>query len=98
MKGAEIKRYDVKDFNNYIILTKTGVDIENYPDIYEYLVTNKKELENVYEAKKGMKKCFELRKCSYYDSFEDEKLIWTRLSSINSYECVTYLGKPNRIA
>ena len=89
LKGAEIKRYEVKDFNNYIILTKTGVEIENYPDVYEYLVENKKELENVYEAKKGMKKWFELRKCSYYDSFEDEKLIWTRLSSINSFAIST---------
>lgn len=57
--------------------------------MYEYLVENKKELENVYEAKKGMKKWFELRKCSYYDSFEDEKLIWTRLSSINSFAIST---------
>jgi len=89
LKGAEIKRYEVKDFNNYIIVTKTGVEIENYPDIYEYLVENKKELESVYEAKKGMKKWFELRKCSYYDSFEDEKLIWTRLSSINSFAIST---------
>ncbi len=89
LKGAEIKRYEVKDFNNYIILTKTGVEIENYPDVYEYLVENKKELENVYEAKKGIKKWFELRKCSYYDSFEDEKLIWTRLSSINSFAIST---------
>lgn len=89
LKGAEIKRYEVKDFNNYIILTKTGVEIENYPDVYEYLVENKKELKNVYEAKKGMKKWFELRKCSYYDSFEDEKLIWTRLSSINSFAIST---------
>jgi len=89
LKGAEIKRFEVKDFNNYIILTKTGVDIESYPDIFEYLVEHKKELENVYEAKKGMKKWFELRKCSYYDSFEDEKLIWTRLSSINSFAIST---------
>jgi hypothetical protein len=89
LKGAEIKRFVVKDCNNYIILAKTGIDIENYPDIYDYLVTNKKELENVYEAKKGMKKWFELRKCSYYDSFEEEKLIWTRLSSINSFAVST---------
>jgi adenine-specific DNA-methyltransferase len=89
LKGAEIKRYEIKDFNNYIILTKTSVDIKSYPAIYEYLNKNRKELENVYEAKKGMKKWFELRKCSYYDSFEEEKLIWTRLSSINSFAIST---------
>jgi adenine-specific DNA-methyltransferase len=89
LKGAEIKRYIVKDYNNYIILTQTGIDIENYPDIHEYLILHKKELQNVYEAKKGMKKWFELRKCSYYDSFENEKLIWTRLSSTNSFAVTT---------
>ena len=85
LKGAEIKRFFVKDYLNYIILTKTGVDIEKYPDVYNYLLENKDALENVYEAKKGMKKWFELRSCSYYDSFESEKLIWTRLSNINSF-------------
>ncbi|MBF6598661.1 MAG: class I SAM-dependent DNA methyltransferase [Fermentimonas sp.] len=85
LKGAEIKRFEVQNFNNYIILTKTGVDISTYPDIYEYLLEYKNELEKVYEAKKGMKKWYELRACSYYNSFEDEKLIWTRLSSINSF-------------
>ena len=89
LKGAEIKRFEVKGINNYIILTKTGVEIESYPDVYEYLNNNRTDLENVYEAKKGMKKWYELRKCSYYDSFEDEKLIWTRLSSINSFAIST---------
>lgn len=89
LKGAEIKRYRVKEFNNYIILTKTGVQIESYPEIYEYLSENMKELKNVYEAKKGMKKWYELRKCSYYTSFEEEKLIWTRLSAINSFAIST---------
>lgn len=85
LKGAEIKRYNVKPFQNYIILAKTDIEIENYPIVFEYLKSYKNELENVYEAKKGMKKWYELRKCSYYDSFEEEKLIWTRLSSINSF-------------
>ncbi len=85
LKGAEIKRFEVKDFNNYILLTKTGVQIENYPDVLELLSKSKNELENVYEAKNGTKKWYELRKCSYYSSFEEEKLIWTRLSSINSF-------------
>jgi hypothetical protein len=89
LKGAEIKRYVVKPNQFYILLTKTGVNIENYPLVYNYLVENKKELDNVYETKKGMKKWYELRKCSYYDSFEKEKLIWTRLSAINSFAIST---------
>lgn len=89
LKGAEIKRYVVKPNQFYILLTKTGVNIENYPLVYNYLIENKKELDNVYETKKGMKKWYELRKCSYYDSFEKEKLIWSRLSAINSFAIST---------
>lgn len=85
LKGAEIKRYDIKPNQFYIILTKTDVKIEEYPLLYNYLSINKNELEKVYETKKGMKKWYELRKCSYYDDFEKEKLIWTRLSSVNSF-------------
>jgi len=85
LKGAEIKRYFVKDFNNYIILTKKGVKINNYPDIYQYLKQHQNKLEQVYEAKHGQKKWYELRNCSYYDSFSKPKLIWTRLSNINSF-------------
>jgi hypothetical protein len=89
LKGAEIKRFFVKGFSNYIILTKTGVNISNYNEVYEYLLKNKEALEKVYEAKKGMKKWYELRNCSYYDSFQENKLIWTRLSNINSFAITT---------
>jgi type II restriction/modification system DNA methylase subunit YeeA len=89
LKGAEIKRYLVKDYSNYIILTKTDVNIQEYPDVYKYLLENKIALEKVYEARKEMKEWYELRKCSYYDLFEDRKLIWTRLANINSFTIST---------
>jgi len=89
LKGAEIKRYFVKEFSNYIILTKTGINITDYNEVYEYLLENREALEKVYEAKKGMKKWYELRKCAYYDSFQENKLIWTRLSNINSFAIST---------
>ncbi|MBE7689825.1 type IIG restriction enzyme/methyltransferase [Tenacibaculum piscium] len=85
LKGAEIKRYFAKDYSNYIILSKTNVNIKEYPEVYTYLKKHKAKLENVYEAKKGTKKWYELRKCSYYDSFTQDKLIWTKLSNINSF-------------
>ncbi|MDC0177600.1 BREX-1 system adenine-specific DNA-methyltransferase PglX [Polaribacter sp.] len=85
LKGAEIKRYFTKDYSNYIILSKTNIDIEEYPEVYTYLEKHRAKLENVYEARKGSKKWYELRNCSYYDSFVQEKLIWTKLASINSF-------------
>ena len=89
LKGAEIKRYYIKDYSNYIILSKTNIKIEEYTEVFNYLTKHKTKLENVYEAKKGMKKWYELRKCSYYESFIQEKLIWTKLSSINSFAIST---------
>ena len=84
-KGAEIKRWKCKEARNYIFHTYTGVNIEEYPEILHYLSQYKNDLQNVYEAKNGQKKWYELRKCSYYDSFEQRKIIWTRLSNINSF-------------
>ena len=84
-KGADIKRWKCKDPSNYIIYAYTGIDIESYPQVYQYLESNKLALQNVYEARTGKKEWYELRKCSYYSSFEKPKLIWTRLSGINSF-------------
>ncbi len=84
-KGAEIKRWKCKDAKNYIFHTYTGVNIEEYPEVLQYLSQYRKDLQNVYEAKNGQKKWFELRKCSYYSAFEQRKIIWTRLSNINSF-------------
>lgn len=84
-KGAEIKRWKCKEAKNYIFHTYTGVEMNNYPEILKYLSIYKDDLDNVYEAKNGQKKWYELRKCSYYDSFEQRKIIWTRLSNINSF-------------
>jgi hypothetical protein len=89
LKGAEIKRYNVIEPLNYIIHSFTNIKIEKYPVIYNYLKKHKSSLSEVYEAKKGQKKWYELRKCSYYADFEKEKLIWTRLSNINAFAIST---------
>jgi hypothetical protein len=85
LKGADVKRWIVMPNSNYLIYTYTNIKIKRYPAIYEYLSNHKKELSNVYEAKRGQKKWYELRKCKYYDSFNEQKLIWTRLSNKNSF-------------
>lgn len=85
LKEAEIKQYYIHKPVNYIILTKTGIDIEKYSTIYKYLLKNKDKPGKVYESKKGHEKWYELRKCSFYHTFKEEKLIWTRLSNINYF-------------
>ncbi|HPT21877.1 MAG TPA: Eco57I restriction-modification methylase domain-containing protein [Bacteroidales bacterium] len=85
LRGADIKRWIVNPPKMYIIYSYTGIDIRKYDLIYKYLAKNKEILTQVYEAKNKQKKWYELRACSYYESFSKEKLIWTRLSARNSF-------------
>ena len=85
LRGANVKRWAIKPTNNYLIYTYAGIDIQKYPSVFNYLRQHEEELRNVYEARKGQKKWYELRKCKYYNSFNLNKIIWTRLSNINSF-------------
>lgn len=89
LRGANIKPYQVLPANSYLILSETGIKIRNYNSIYKYLLENKEKLEQVYEARNGQKKWYELRKCSYYQDFEKEKIIWSQLSKTNSFAIST---------
>jgi hypothetical protein len=85
LRGANVKRWAIKPTNNYLIYTYTGIDIQKYPSVFNYLRQHEEELRNVYEARRAQKKWYELRKCKYYNSFNLNKIIWTRLSNINSF-------------
>ena len=85
LRGANIKRYSISNPDQYLIFTYTNIKIQNYPAVYKYLSKNRVELEEVYEAKHGQKKWYELRKCSYYNKFSMKKLVWSRLSNRNAF-------------
>ncbi|MEB0260505.1 TaqI-like C-terminal specificity domain-containing protein [Mucilaginibacter sp. 10I4] len=85
LKGANIKRYSILPTKEYIIYTYTDIEIEKYQGVYKYLLQHRESLENVYEARFGMKKWYELRKCNYYEKFFEPKLVWTRLSNQNAF-------------
>ena len=85
LKGANIKRYNILQPKEYLIFTYTNINIDDYKGVFEYLQIHKNELEEVYEAKHGQKKWYELRKCAYYDNFFKTKLVWTRLSNQNAF-------------
>ena len=85
LKGANIKRFSILPAKEYLIYTYTNVDIQKYKGVFDYLNNHRKELEEVWEAKHGQKKWYELRKCSYYDKFFEPKLVWTRLSNQNAF-------------
>ncbi len=82
LTGAETKRYRIESKNNYIILTRIGVDIEKYPSILAHLNKYKNILEKRWD--KG-EYWYELRGCSYYELFEKPKIVWGNLSTKASF-------------
>ena len=77
LTGKEIRPYAVDFQNNYLILTKIGIDIKRYPAVLEWLTNFKDEAE---------KRCdqgdhwYELRSCAYYDLFELPKIVYGVIS------------------
>jgi type I restriction-modification system DNA methylase subunit len=82
LTGAECKRYVVKSKENYIILTKIGVEVEKYPAIYKHLYDFKDALEKRWD--KG-NYWYELRACAYYDLFGVPKIVWGNLATRSSF-------------
>ncbi len=89
LKGEHIRRWCLKWADSHLIYTETDIDIEKYPGVLRYLYEFRDDLEDVYEAKHGKKAWYELRGCKYYSEFEKEKIVYTRLSSINSFAIST---------
>ncbi|MBT9151722.1 MAG: Modification methylase PaeR7I [candidate division WS2 bacterium] len=76
LRGRDVNKWYYKFKEFYMIYTYTGIDIKKYEAIYEYLKQYKSQLEQVWEAKYGKKKWYELRGCDYYPEFEKEKIVW----------------------
>lgn len=78
LKGSEVRRYGIEYKNNYLILTKIGVDIKRYPAIFKWLSKFKEELEKRWD--KG-DYWYELRACDFYDLFEKPKLVYGKITT-----------------
>lgn len=86
LKGRNIKRYQTIWNGDWIIFTKRGINIDQYPAIKNYLFQFKNELEPGIGRKKGNYKWFEVQDITAFSpEFEKTKLIWTRLSNINTF-------------
>ena len=87
LKGEDILRYYFQSNKLYCIYSYTDINIKEYSAVYEHLEKYKNRLGNVWEAKNGKKKWYELRGCKYYQEFEKPKIIW---SDISDKPCFTY--------
>jgi hypothetical protein len=70
--GNDIRKNIVRR-GKYVILTKIGVPIQQYPAVFEHLKKYQTELET--RQDKG-NHWWELRACAYYDKFERSKIMY----------------------
>ena len=75
--GDDVRKYQINYRNRFIILTKIGVDIENYPLIFKHLKQYQPQLEK--RCDKG-NHWWELRACVYYSEFEKPKIVWPEIA------------------
>ncbi len=73
VKGDDVRKYHINFRDRYLILSKKGIDIDDYPIVFEHLKKYQTQLENRWD--KG-EQWWELRSCSYYDEFLKPKIVW----------------------
>lgn len=78
LRGRDIERYNYNFPDLYLILTKNGINVEtDYPYIFNYLDSFGDNFK-----KRGAKgqHWTNLRACSFFDDFKEEKIIWIELT------------------
>ena len=92
LTGAEVKRYSIRSKNKYVIFTRRGIDILQYPSVLRYLEQFKKELspkkskEQEIGRKPGKYEWYEIQdSIDYYKEFEKPKIIWGNLATRASF-------------
>jgi len=92
LEGKDLKKWHSQDADKFLIFTRRGTDIENYPAIKEYLSKFKEKLtpRNSPDIKIGRKKgpyeWFEIQdSIDYFKKFEANKIVWPNLQSTNKF-------------
>ncbi len=77
LAGRDIQRYSIKFKERFLIWTYIGIQIDEYPVIYDYLKQFKSKLEKRWDKGNFW---WELRACGYYEQFEKPKIIYPDIS------------------
>jgi adenine-specific DNA-methyltransferase len=78
LRGRDIFRYYYLEPSLYILLTKNGINVKfEYPNVYDYLNTFGKKFKT--RGARG-NHWANLRACSFFDDFQNEKIIWIELT------------------
>ncbi len=85
--GSSIKRYNINFSNDYLLFTRRGIEIDNYPVIKDYLQQFYDELRprnngEIKGRKAGTYKWFEIQdNVAYYEDFESPKIVYPRTNN-----------------
>jgi hypothetical protein len=91
LKGRHIKKYQAEFDNQWIIFSRKGIDIEQYPAIKEHLqkyykFLKPKETNDLIGRKPGNYQWYEIQdNVAYYKDFEKDKVIWLELTDIPKF-------------
>jgi len=77
LQGRNIRKWSYVKTNNYLIFTRRGIKIKDYPVIKKQLQKFKRQLEPGVGRKSGSYNWYEIQdNTAYYPEFEKEKIIW----------------------
>jgi len=77
LHGRNIKRWGYEESKEFLIFTRKGITIKNYPAIEKYLLRFRGKLEPGKGRKPGSYNWYEVQdNTAYYPEFEKEKIIW----------------------
>ncbi|CEA14528.1 Eco57I restriction-modification methylase domain-containing protein [Methanobacterium formicicum] len=83
LRGIDIQRWKMEYSDRYIILSKSGMELENsYPSLFDFMKNNEIKLKDRSDQGEFW---YNLRDCAYYDKFEKEKIIWTEMTPKPSF-------------
>jgi hypothetical protein len=80
--GDDVRKWHTRDKGKWLIVTKIGIDIKNYPAIFKHLQQWQLQLEK--RCDKG-NHWWELRACAYYDSFDRPKIIYPVMAQTSRF-------------
>ncbi|HAG08456.1 MAG TPA: restriction endonuclease [Desulfotomaculum sp.] len=77
LQGRNIRKWVFNKTSNFLIFTRKGIDIKEFPSIKKHLSNFKRQLEPSVGRKPGSYNWYEIQdNTAYYPEFEKEKIIW----------------------
>src|SRR5690606_17466112 len=88
LRGRDVKRWAVEWDGLYVIFTRRGIDIDQYPAIKAYLAQYRERLEPGKKGgrKPGSYKWYEIQdSVAYYEKFDKPKIIWPDIAKAPTF-------------